>query len=157
MGAGYHGGFGDTKGRRERAAPGTVALVKPRPGDNFGKFALRAKPKEGYTDVIIHGNPETDKVAVFHNGEWKDLDQRRLATYVKHDMGYKSGPIRLISCSTGAQNFAQDFANKMGVKVIAPSDTVWAHPSGKLTIGPKSYIDIGHWNEFKPRKRGKKQ
>ena len=55
------------------------------------------------------------------------------------------------------QNFAQDFANKMGVKVIAPSDTVWAHPSGKLTIGPKSYIDIGHWNEFKPRKRGKKQ
>jgi hypothetical protein len=25
-----------------------------------------------------------------------------------------------------------------------------------LTIGPKSYIDNGHWNEFKPRKRGKK-
>ena len=71
-------------------------------------------------------------------------------------MGYKSGPIRLISCNTSAQNFAQDFANKMGVKVIAPSDTVWAHPSGKLTIGSKSYIDNGHWNEFKPRKRGKK-
>lgn len=45
----------------------------------------------------------------------------------------------------------------MVVKVIAPSDTVWAHPSGKLIIGPKSYIDNGHWNEFKPRKRGKNQ
>lgn len=68
-------------------------------------------------------------------------------------MGCKSGPIRLISCSTSAQNFV----NKMVVKVIAPSDTVWAHPSGKLIIGPKSYIDNGHWNEFKPRKRGKNQ
>ena len=52
------------------------------------------------------------------------------------------------------ENFAQDFSNKMGVKVIAPSDTVWAHPSGKLTIGPRSYINNGHWKEFTPRKRG---
>lgn len=154
MGAGYHGGFGSTNGSKN-AAPGTVKLVKTRPGDNFGTYALRAKPKEGYTDVIIHGNPDTDKVSVFHNGKWQDLDQRRLATYVKHDMGYKSGPIRLISCSTGDKNFAQDFANKMGVKVIAPSDTVWAHSDGKLTIGPKSYINNGEWKEFIPRKRGR--
>ena len=90
MGAGYHGGFGNTKGRIQSAAPGTVVLVKPRQGDNFGKFALRAQPKEGYTDVIIHGDPENDMVAVFHNGVWQNLDQRRLATYVKHNMGYKS-------------------------------------------------------------------
>jgi len=43
----------------------------------------------------------------------------------------------------------------MGVNVLAPSDTVWAHPSGKLTIGPKSYINNGKWIEFKPGKRGK--
>ena len=45
--------------------------------------------------------------------------------------------------------------DKMGVKVIAPSDTVWAHSDGKLTIGPKSYINNGKWVEFNPRKRGK--
>ncbi len=156
MGGGFHGGFGRTKGSLDGAAPGTVKLVGYRPGDNFGKFALRAKPLAGYTDVIIHGNPDTDKVSVFHNGKWQDIDQRRLATYVRHDIGYKSGPIRLISCSAGEKEFAQNFANKMGVKVIAPSDTVWAHPSGKLTIGPKSYIDNGHWNEFNPRKGTKK-
>jgi len=153
MGAGYHGGFGNTKGMR--AAPGTVVLVQPRLGDNFGKFAKKAKPLDGYTDVIIHGNPEKDLVSIFINGKWKNIDQRRLATYVKHNTGYKSGPIRLISCSTGAKKFAQNFANKMGVNVLAPSDTVWAHPSGKLTIGPKSYINNGKWIEFKPGKRGK--
>ena len=40
-------------------------------------------------------------------------------------------------------------------KVIAPSDTVWAHSDGKLTIGPKSYINNGEWKEFIPRKRGR--
>lgn len=154
MGAGYHGGFGATRG--SKAVPGSVKLVKPGPGEDFGKYASRAKPLKGYTDVIIHGDPDTDKVAVFHNGKWIDLDQRRLATYVKHDSGYKSGPIRLISCSTGAKDFAQDFANKMGVKVLAPSDTVWAFPSGRLTIGPKSYTNNGHWIEFEPKKGGKK-
>jgi len=156
MGAGYHGGFGNTRGAKEKAAPGTVKLVGSKPGDNFGKFALRAKPLEGYTDVIIHGNPSTDKVSVFQNGKWEDLDQRRLAKYVKHDMGYKSGPIRLISCSTGTREFAQNFANKMSVEVIAPSDAVWAHPNGKLTIGPKSYVNNGQWIPFHPRKRGNK-
>ena len=154
MGAGFHGGFGATKG--SKAVPGNVKLVKPGPGEDFGKYASRAKPLNGYTDVIIHGNPDTDMVAVFHNGEWIDLDHRRLATYVKHDLGYKSGPIRLIACSTGAKDFAQNFANKMGVKVLAPSDIVWAFPSGKLTIGSKSFSNNGHWIEFEPKKGGKK-
>lgn len=52
------------------AVPGTVKLVKGQ-GEKFGECASKAKPLSGYTDVIIHGNPGTDKVAVFHNGEWK--------------------------------------------------------------------------------------
>ena len=150
MGAGSHGGFGATKG----AAPGTVKLVKEKEDDNFGRFAMKAEPLPGYTDVIIHGNPDTDKVSVYHNGKWVDIDQRRLTSYVRKDSGYKSGPIRLVSCSTGAQEFAQHFANKMGVEVLAPTNTVWAHPSGKLTIGPKSYINMGEWKKFVPKKEG---
>ncbi len=156
MGAGFHGGFGATKGSRynNEAYPGTVKLVKKGPGEKFGEYALKAPPEPGYTDVIIHGDPDTDLVAVYHNGKWVDIDQRRLATYVKHNTGYKSGPIRLVSCSTGTKEFAQNFANKMGVEVIAPSDTVWAHPNGRLTIGPNSYINNGKWNVFKPKKKG---
>ncbi len=158
MGAGFHGGFGNTKGYRinNSAYPGTVKLVKKGPGEKFGQYAMKAKPMSGYTDVIIHGNPDTDKVSVYHNGKWTDMDQRKLAKYVKQDMGYISGPIRLISCSTGNKEFAQNFANKMGVEVIAPSNTVWAHSDGKLTIGPKSYINNGKWNKFKPKRRNKK-
>lgn len=157
MGAGFHGGFGATKGSfiTNEAFPGTVKLVNSGPGEKFGEYAMKAKPKEGYTDVIIHGNPDTDKVSVFHNGKWVDIDQRRLAKFIKQDMGYKSGPIRLISCSTGTKQFAQHFANKMGITVIAPSDTIWAHSDGRLTIGPKSYINNGKWVEFHPGKEGK--
>ena len=154
MGSGYHGGFGATSGQRKHnhAVPGTVKLVKKGQGEDFGRYALKASPEPGYTDVIIHGNPDTDMVSVFHNGAWQDIDQRRLSTYVKHDMGYKSGPIRLVSCSTGAKQFAQNFANKMGVDVLAPSDTVWAHPRGALTIGPTSRANTGKWILFKPKK-----
>ena len=156
MGAGFHGGFGATAGSRSagKAYPGTVKLVKNGPGEKFGQYAMRAKPEKGYTDVIIHGNPDTDKVSVYHNGKWVDMDQRRLAKYIKHDTGYTSGPIRLISCSAGTKEFAQNLSNKMGVEIIAPSNTVWAHSDGKLTIGPKSYINNGKWNSFKPKKGG---
>ena len=155
MGAGFHGGFGSTVGGKAygTAYPGTVKLVKSGPGEKFGKYAEKAKPKQGYTDIIIHGNPQTDLVSIYHNGKWVDIDQRRLANYIRRDSGYKSGPIRLISCSAGSKEFAQNLANKMGVKVIAPSDTVWAHPDGRLTIGPKSYINNGTWNQFKPARR----
>jgi len=155
MGAGFHGGFGGTKGAKGNidAVPGTVKLVKKGKGEKFGEYASKATPLSGYTDVIIHGNPETDKVSVFHNGKWQDIDQRRLVTYIKKDTGYESGAIRLISCSTGSKEFAQNLANKMGVNVMAPSDTVWAHSNGKLTIGPKSYINNGTWKIFKPKKR----
>lgn len=154
MGAGYHGGFGNTKGSRNpnSYAAGTVKLVKAGIGEEFGKNASKAKPKKGYTDVIIHGNPNTGKVAVFHNGKWRDIDQRRLATYVKQSSGYKSGPIRLMSCNAGEKDFAQNFANKMGVEVIAPSTTIWASATGKIVVGSAPYRNDGKWLKFKPNK-----
>lgn len=89
-----------------------------------------------------------------HNGEWIYLNQRSLANYLKQDAGYTGGPIRLLSCGTGSSTngFAQNLANKMGVKVMAPSDTIWAFPNGKLTIGPDSFTNTGHWNTFLPGK-----
>lgn len=156
MGAGYHGGFGSTKAGANNPAPGAVNIVNPVRNDMFGIYAQKAKELEGYTDVIIHGNPETDKVSIMHNNKWVDLDQRRLAKYLKKSKGYKAGAIRLLSCSAGSKEFAQNLANKMGVSVLAATDTVWAHPNGKITVGPSSYINSGSWVEFQPRKRGKK-
>ena len=117
MGSGIHGGFGKTSGYR-KAFPGTSILVKKGDGEIFGKYAKKATPKDGYTDVIIHGsqnsNNAADVGAVFHNNKWVELDQRRLATFLKKDDGYTGGKIRLISCGAGAGKFAQNLANKMG-------------------------------------------
>lgn len=154
MGTGYHGGFGATKG--SKPIPASVVLVQPGEGEALKKAAPLIKPKAGYTDVIIHGDVDTEMVSVFHNGQWQSLDQRTLATYIRHSSGYKKGPIRLISCSMGSFVFSQDLANKLGVKVLAPSDTVWIHPSGRLTIGKTAFVNTGSWIEYSPRKRGKK-
>jgi len=152
MGVGYHGGFGKTKG--SRAAPGSVKLVQPKPNDYFGTYALRAKPLDGYTDVIVHGYKETGMVAVFHNGDWQPVDHRRLVTFIRHNSGYKSGPVRLLSCEMGSTDYPQHLANKLGVKVIAPYETIYAFPSGRLTVGTDPYLNNGHWVEFNPGKRG---
>ena len=135
------------------AVPGTSKLIGKGEGEVFGKYASKASPIDGYTDVIIHGAPP-NKVGVLHNGEWIYLDQRSLANFLRQDAGYTGGPIRLLSCGTGSSptGFAQNLANKIGVEVMAPSDTIWAFPSGKLTIGPDSFTNTGQWNTFLPGK-----
>jgi len=81
---------------------------------------------------------------------------QRLARMYNGDSGYTKNPIRLISCETGknVNGFAQNLANKLGREVIAPSDTVWIHPSGKMTIGPNARSNTGKWISFYPRKVG---
>lgn len=105
----------------------------------------------GYTDVIVHGAPP-NQVGVVHNGEWVYLNHRSLANYLKQDAGYTGGAIRLLSCVTGStkNGFAQNLANKMGVEVMAPSDTIWAFRNGRLTIGQQKYDNTGQWVIFRP-------
>jgi len=155
MGAGYHGGFGATRGSRsEYAVSASSAFVGPRQGDNLKAFAARVKEEEGFTDVAIHGNPDTAEY--YYKGKWVKLDQRSLALMLKKDPGYHSGGIRLISCSTGKldSGFAQNLANKLGVTVKAPTDTVWVWPNGRITIGPSQWRNTGTWRIFKPKKKG---
>ncbi len=137
----------------KNAIPGTSKLIGVGEGEKFGIYAAKATPVEGYTDVIVHGAPP-DQVGVMHNGEWRLLDHRSLAKFLNQDGGYTGGAIRLLSCGTGstADGFAQNLSNKMGVKVMAPSDTIWAFPSGRLTIGPNQFNNSGQWNIFIPRK-----
>lgn len=157
MGAGYHGGFGATKGAR---SGGVVAadstLVGSGKGEALKKAATTIKKEPGFTDVVIHGNPNT--VAVMKNGDWVEFDHRRLAKFLKSDGGYNKGNIRLISCSTGKESkgFAQNLANKMGVSVMAPSDTLYIYPNGKVVIGPNQFKNTGKWITYHPERKGKK-
>jgi hypothetical protein len=46
---------------------------------------------------------------------------------------------------------AQHLANKLGVTVEAPSDKLYIHPDGSLTIGPHETRNTGKWEEFSPK------
>ena len=162
MGAGYHGGFGATTGsRREKIITLDSALVgKTKKGRDLADVMPKVKKEPGYTDVAVHGAP--DHISVYRkiNGEEVEipLTHRNLAKFLKSDKGYIKGKVRLLSCNTGnsAGTFAQDLANKMGVKVMAPSDTLHIWPDGRMVIGPNPYVNSGKWLIFSPKKKGKK-
>jgi RHS repeat-associated protein len=118
-------------------------------GDSLTDAVQWITPQNGAFDVVVHGTENS--FDVLHNGTWVVIDQRSLATYIQNN-GWNGEPIRLISCSTGASStgIAQDLANKLGVNVTAPDNTIWIHPSGALTIGPSATINNGSWNTFIP-------
>lgn len=120
--------------------------------DLFGEYAGRAKAAEGYQDVIVHGS-ESDFGAT--PDAWQqntNFSHRVLANLVDRSPGYEGGPVRLLSCSAGAcgATAAQNLANKLGVEVMAPTDTLWAFPSGRLVLGPQADMPTGDWASFFP-------
>jgi LysM domain len=108
------------------------------------------KPVDGYYDVVVHGTP--DAVAINRGGTWVYLDQRSLATYISRQADYDGSAVRLVSCSTGQLDFgmAQNLSNKMGVQIMAPTDTLFVFPSGRTVIGPNQFTNSGEWRFFSP-------
>lgn len=112
--------------------------------------ARKIKPIPGYTDIVVHASG--DKFKILENGTWKELGHEQMAEYIKGKVGDKTGPIRLVSCGTGSaeSELAKDLSNKLNVEVKAPSDTVWIHGDGSLTIGATEDANTGEWKTFKP-------
>ncbi len=113
------------------------------------EFSKQVTPLEGYTDVTIHGSP--DSFGIKTNKEWTNVTHRDLANYLSKQ-GIRRNKIRLLSCSTGSSvcGVGQNLANKLGVEVLAPSDILWIDKLGKLTIGRSPGQNTGSWVLFKP-------
>ena len=105
------------------------------------------RPVDGYHDVVVHGTESG--FAVLRNGQWVDIDHGTLSTFIQNSPDYAGGPIRLVSCSTGC-GVAQDLSDKLGVDVLAPTNTAWIHPSGAITVGPSPYVNSGSFELFSP-------
>lgn len=137
-------------GSSDDAVSGKFVLVNDGEGSKFGEYAAKAKPVDGYVDVIIHASADGN-LQVMHNGEWKTITTGNLQQWLKQ-RGYENAPIRLISCGTGSDTskVAQSVADKLKVEVLAPTDTVWAYPNGKLVVGPDAKTDSGEWKSFTP-------
>ncbi|WP_312887640.1 hemagglutinin repeat-containing protein [Rhizobium laguerreae] len=117
---------------------------------NLRTAAGWVKPQKGVFDVVVHGEANGFFVQT-PDGNWTKISTNNLSQYMKAN-GYAGEPVRLISCGTGACNAtaAQKLANQIGAPVTAPSDTVWIHPNGTLTVGSEATVNSGAWNTFTP-------
>ena len=99
------------------------------------------KDVNDFFDIIGHDTTKSIQV-ISSNNKVVNLSHRDLAKILKNNSSYKKGKsIRLLSCNTGKDplGFAQNLANKLNVKVIAPNTYYWAYPNGKhLAAGMKS-------------------
>jgi len=105
----------------------------------------------GEYDVGMHGTPDLVEL-LDSNGAPVRADAATLAEHIRSQPDYLGEPIRLLSCSTGssAGRLAQELSNELGVKVTAPSDTLWIFQDGRMTIGPGFADNIGRWEDFLP-------
>ncbi len=102
---------------------------------NMRKFSTN-NPEAGYYDVVGHGSPN----------DLAGLSPGQLADRISGPAGGQN--IRLLSCQTGCPTgtFAQDLADNLGVRVMAPTTDIGASNTGKtLTI-----FDGGEWRWFDP-------
>lgn len=124
----------------------------------------------GYEDFSIHGVPGA--ALVEHettNGRWEQYTASEFGDMIRNDPAYHGGNVRLLSCGTGAKtsNFAQELADKLGVEVLAPTETLWVSENGELFISDSDILaqlwyndgeidhgirQTGKWEKFSPEK-----
>ncbi|GHJ99405.1 hypothetical protein SY2F82_12030 [Streptomyces sp. Y2F8-2] len=134
------------------AAAGGKGVNLTATGDTFGLNASKALSKEGYYDVIIHGSKTDFGPTIDAWEKGTNISHRTLANLVRQDPNWDGGAIRLLSCNTGAcdATAAQNLSNALGVRVMAPTEKVWAWPNGRLRVSDKQYGKTGEWRIFEP-------
>lgn len=132
MGSGRSGLYSGTYG--SRAVPGSTDFMDPE--DNFSRFIRHRKDidVDGFYDIVAHGSPTS--ITIQRNGKELEINHRIAARLFKTNKSYNGQGIRLLSCNTGKldSGFAQNLANKLNVPVKAPTDILWATPSGHYYV-----------------------
>lgn len=111
-----------------------------------------SKVKQGSAyDVKCHGS--STSVECFNS----EIDAKTLARVIRGRKDYDGGDVRLLACSTGRMDskgscIAQELADRLGVKVSAPNDTLYVSPDGSFCVGRHRN---GSMVEFTPRKESR--
>lgn len=122
------------------------------PESLYGELVERIPPKKGYYDIKCHGSPTG--VKIFDSV----IDANELAKIIIMRSDYNGEPIRLLCCETGKGDncLAEQLSKLLGVKVQAPTETIFALGSGEYEIGTKKGLKDGKMKTFSPKqKRGK--
>ena len=125
----------------EKAVSGDM-VFQSKPYDYFNYIKNRLDVDvDGYFDIVAHG--DINKIQVRINGKEMKVDHRFIGNILRHSRDYSGQPIRLLSCNTGfsATGFAQNLANYLNVKVIAPTKYIWAYPNGEHMVAGGKIVD----------------
>ncbi|MFI6769466.1 WXG100 family type VII secretion target [Streptomyces sp. NPDC050355] len=119
------------------------------------------KPKDGFHDVVIHGNDrgffEPGRVNAHGNGfSGGNTHPAQIAEAIRNNPSYDGGPVRLVSCHSGTAGEgvsvapgAQQVANELGVPVMAPTNKVGVMRGAGAGQEPIIFGD-GYWRTFLP-------
>lgn len=150
----------------EQAKAGDISFMKL--NDSFIKNISKRKDIDlnGCFDIIAHGGEDSIEINV--NGKTHEVDWRIVSNIIKRNSKINGKTIRLLSCNTGATSngFAQNLANKLNAKVIAPTKYLWAYSNGNYFVASGIYDktlnnikcvhdDKGYFKTFYPKKGGK--
>ena len=146
LAGGIVGGItGGVKFKLSKPSPGDVNFMDK--NDRFFKNVSNRSDVDanGSLDIIAHGS--ADKIEVNISGSKTLVDSRTAANLIQNSSEYSGQNIRLLSCSTGSveDGFAQNLANKLNVKVTAPSDILWARPDGSTFVAAGKTDILGNF------------
>lgn len=105
--------------------------------DNTFKNLQNVPPLDGYEDIACHADPHNFSFVDPEMDETvQNVDARFLAKRTRESGKYNGGAIRLIACESGKfdDGIAQDFANEMGVNVLAPTKIVYTNSQGFMVL-----------------------
>lgn len=111
--------------------------------DDCHRAVVNTKSYGGYLDIVMHGDAHGTQADI--DGKRIDFSLDDTAAMIRESPAWKSRPIRLLSCSTGRDRFAQDLADRVQVPVYAPTDILKVRYDGSTFIG-----DGGAWRRFGP-------
>jgi hypothetical protein len=97
----------------------------------------------GYLDVVMHGDADGTQANV--NGQSVDFSLDETADLIRSSPSWSDRPIRLMSCSTGQESYAQDLSDELGVPVYAPTDALEPRFDGTKVV-----LNGGSWRRFEP-------
>ncbi|MCC9155746.1 hypothetical protein LZP81_14020 [Streptomyces parvulus] len=113
----------------------------------------------GHRDAVIHGLRDGTFLAGADNlsryrAAGETVNPHQVADAIRRSPGYEGGPVRLLSCHSGAipPNGiapAQEMANILGTTVKAPTNAVGVPPIGDGPFKP-AIMDNGNWRTFLP-------
>lgn len=135
--------------------------------DDLYRFAEKVSPLEDYEDIVIHADRESFLILEPESQDIINrLSPKEVADLIRNSSNYKGGSIRLLSCQSGygdRNSLAQELANELNVKVIAPTEILAISNTGDMFISDNQLLidmweagehvkETGKWETFKPLK-----